>query len=72
MRVARSKCLKSYACLGQVQKCKLKYKAYLEEEEIKIERDQEDIVKGLVTFQHRLSMVCNREEVKSILGRGII
>lgn len=40
------------------------------EQEIKIEREQEDVVKGLVTFWHRLSMVYNREEVKGILGRG--
>lgn len=32
-------------------------------------REQEDIVKGLVTFWHRLSTVYNRE-VKGILGRG--
>lgn len=42
------------------------------EQEIKIEREQEDVVKGLVTFWHRLSMVYNREEVKGILGRGIM
>lgn len=42
------------------------------EQEIKIDGEQEDVVKGLVTFWHRLSMVYNREEVKGILGRGIM
>ena len=43
----RIKSLKAHACLRQVQKCKLKYKAYLWEQKIIIEIEQEDMQRAL-------------------------